>query len=120
MASRRFLRDLVKKETQKSVFRTKYSAMAAPALLLLCCSFLCPCFRSRRKDTDSSILVRESNSCEYNCIILNNFRYHQNVKPSSPLCTLFSHENHNGFVFRIFMKIAAFLFLYMLSLLIFR
>lgn len=65
VGGRRFLRDLVIKETQKSVFRTKYMTMGAPGLLLLCCSFLCSCFRSRRKDTDDVVLVRESNSSEY-------------------------------------------------------
>nr|XP_043623707.1 calmodulin-binding receptor-like cytoplasmic kinase 3 [Erigeron canadensis] len=59
---RRFLRDFVIEETKSSVFRTKYMAMGAPGLLLMCCSCLCPCFRSKRKDTDDVVLVKESNS----------------------------------------------------------
>ncbi|KAJ0817325.1 putative protein kinase RLK-Pelle-RLCK-IV family [Helianthus annuus] len=35
--------------------------MAAPGLLLLCCNFICRCFRSRTKDTDDTVL-KESNT----------------------------------------------------------
>ncbi|KAK9060706.1 hypothetical protein SSX86_021412 [Deinandra increscens subsp. villosa] len=38
--------------------------MAAPRLLAICCSFLCHCFRSRKKDTDDAVLVKESNSTD--------------------------------------------------------
>ncbi|PWA90693.1 tyrosine-protein kinase, CSF-1/PDGF receptor family [Artemisia annua] len=61
---RRFLRDLVIKERKKSVFKTKYMTMGAPGLLLLCCSMMCPCFRSRKKDTDDVVLVNGSSSLE--------------------------------------------------------
>nr|KAJ0203301.1 hypothetical protein LSAT_V11C500262650 [Lactuca sativa] len=62
-AGRRVLRDLVIKETKKSVFRTKYMAMGGTGMLFLCCSFICPCFfRSKRKDTDDAALVKDSNS----------------------------------------------------------
>ncbi|CAH1426530.1 unnamed protein product [Lactuca virosa] len=64
-AGRRILRDLVIKETKKSVFRTKYMAMGGTGMLFLCCSFICPCFfRSKRKDTDDAALVKDSNSLE--------------------------------------------------------
>lgn len=64
-AGRRVLRDLVIKETKKSVFRTKYMAMGGTGMLFLCCSFICPCFfRSKRKDTDDAALVKDSNSRE--------------------------------------------------------
>lgn len=64
-AGRRVLRDLVIKETKKSVFRTKYMAMGGTGMLFLCCSFICPCFfRSKRKDTDDAALVKDSNSLE--------------------------------------------------------
>ncbi|KAJ0885443.1 putative protein kinase RLK-Pelle-RLCK-IV family [Helianthus annuus] len=35
---------------------------SAPGLLFLCCSCICPCFQSRRKDTEDAVLVKESNS----------------------------------------------------------
>ncbi|KAJ0724323.1 putative protein kinase RLK-Pelle-RLCK-IV family [Helianthus annuus] len=35
--------------------------MAAPGLLLLCCNFICRCFRSKTKDTDDTVL-KESNT----------------------------------------------------------
>ncbi|KAF5776446.1 putative protein kinase RLK-Pelle-RLCK-IV family [Helianthus annuus] len=38
--------------------------MAAPGLLLLCCNFICRCFRSKTKDTDDTVLVKESNTVD--------------------------------------------------------
>ncbi|KAK1413982.1 hypothetical protein QVD17_29719 [Tagetes erecta] len=38
--------------------------MAAPGLLLLCCSFLCNCFRSKRKDIDDAVIVKEPKAME--------------------------------------------------------
>ncbi|XP_076932632.1 calmodulin-binding receptor-like cytoplasmic kinase 3 [Bidens hawaiensis] len=35
--------------------------MAAPGLLLMCCSFFCHCFRSRTKDTEDAVLAKELN-----------------------------------------------------------
>ncbi|KAI3714872.1 hypothetical protein L6452_21832 [Arctium lappa] len=63
-AERRFLHDLVIKKNRESVFRTKYTAMGAPGLLLLCCSSLFCCFRSKKKDIDDVVLVKESNSMD--------------------------------------------------------
>ncbi|KAM0020630.1 putative protein kinase RLK-Pelle-RLCK-IV family [Helianthus debilis subsp. tardiflorus] len=38
--------------------------MAAPGLLLLCRNFICRCFRPRTKDTDDTVLVKESNTVD--------------------------------------------------------
>ncbi|KAK9078818.1 hypothetical protein SSX86_002876 [Deinandra increscens subsp. villosa] len=37
-------------------------AMDAPGFVFLCCSTICPCFRSRRKDTEEAVLVKEPSS----------------------------------------------------------
>ncbi|XP_076931046.1 calmodulin-binding receptor-like cytoplasmic kinase 3 isoform X2 [Bidens hawaiensis] len=34
----------------------------APGLVYLCCSCLCPCFQSSRKDTEDAVLVKDTNS----------------------------------------------------------
>ncbi|KAL8234992.1 hypothetical protein R6Q59_021092 [Mikania micrantha] len=38
--------------------------MDAPGFMFLCCSCLCPCFGSRRKDTEAAVLVKEPNSID--------------------------------------------------------
>lgn len=63
-AGRRVLRDLVIKENKKTSFKPKYIAMGGTGMLLLCCTLLCPCFRSKRKDPDEAAIVKESNSLE--------------------------------------------------------
>ena len=38
--------------------------MAVPAFFILCCGLICPCFRSRKKETDQSALVKDPNSMD--------------------------------------------------------
>lgn len=52
------------KGDQESLFRTKYLVMGGSGILILCCSFLCPCFRSRRKETSHTVLAKEPSSMD--------------------------------------------------------
>ncbi|KAF6158108.1 hypothetical protein GIB67_014902 [Kingdonia uniflora] len=36
--------------------------MGLPGLFLICCGLLCPCFRSKKRDTAETVLVKEPNS----------------------------------------------------------
>ncbi|KAK3039981.1 hypothetical protein RJ639_027171 [Escallonia herrerae] len=45
----------------QSPLTPKTLAMAAPGLLLLCCSILCPCFYARRRGTTLTVLEKEPN-----------------------------------------------------------
>nr|DAD27242.1 TPA_asm: hypothetical protein HUJ06_028710 [Nelumbo nucifera] len=40
----------------------KTLAMAVPGMFLLCCIILCPCFRSRRKESEQAALANDSSS----------------------------------------------------------
>lgn len=62
---RRFLKDQKSKnDDKKSTFKTKYLIIGGSGILILCCSFLCPCFRTRKKDTAHTVLVKEPNSMD--------------------------------------------------------
>ncbi|KAK1400060.1 Protein kinase domain-containing protein [Heracleum sosnowskyi] len=44
----------------KPVLRPKNLAMAVPGMFVLCCAFLCPCFRARRKEAEhAAVLSKE-------------------------------------------------------------
>ncbi|XP_059637878.1 calmodulin-binding receptor-like cytoplasmic kinase 3 isoform X2 [Cornus florida] len=40
----------------------KLTAMAVPGIFVLCCSFLCPCFHKRRKETGHDVLSKNPSS----------------------------------------------------------
>lgn len=42
----------------------KKLVMAVPAFFILCCGLICPCFRTRKRETDQSALVKDPNSSE--------------------------------------------------------
>lgn len=49
-----------KEDAHKSLLTAKTLAVAAPAgFFIICCSFLCPCLRARRKQTEHSVLSKE-------------------------------------------------------------
>jgi len=52
------------KDAQKSLVTPKNIAVAASGMLVLCCSFLCPCFRARRKQTTHTVLSKDINSMD--------------------------------------------------------
>lgn len=52
------------KDAQKSLVTPKNIAVAASGMLVLCCSFLCPCFRARRKQTTHTVLSKDLNSMD--------------------------------------------------------
>ena len=54
---------------RKSSVSPKVIAMAVPGILVLCCGFLCPCFRAKRKETDHAALANEpiSGQSETSC-----------------------------------------------------
>lgn len=52
------------KGDQESLFRTKYLVMGGSGILILCCSYLCPCFRSRKKETAHTVLAKEPSSMD--------------------------------------------------------
>lgn len=54
------------KDAQKSLLAPKM-AVAATGMFVLCCSFLCPCFRARRKQTDHTVLTKDLQSSESKC-----------------------------------------------------
>lgn len=61
---RRFLKDEKRTNNdQKSEFKSKYLIMGGSGIgiLTLCCGFLCPCFRARKKDTAHTVLAKEPN-----------------------------------------------------------
>lgn len=43
----------------KPVLRPKNLAMAVPGMFVLCCAFLCPCFRAKRKEAEHAVLSKE-------------------------------------------------------------
>ncbi|KAI3805407.1 hypothetical protein L1987_27760 [Smallanthus sonchifolius] len=75
---RRILQNLVKdgslereeKESKKTKddkdfnIKTKYLVMGASGFLVLCCAFLCPCFRSKKKDMAHTVLAKEPSSMD--------------------------------------------------------
>ncbi|CAK9141817.1 unnamed protein product [Ilex paraguariensis] len=75
-AGRRFLREVVReeytghgfgqriqaskeKDGHTSLLTPKRLAMAVPGIFGLCCCLLCPCFRTRRKETTNAVLARD-------------------------------------------------------------
>ncbi|KAI8570655.1 hypothetical protein RHMOL_Rhmol01G0052700 [Rhododendron molle] len=51
------------RDTQKSLLAPKM-AVAASGMFVLCCSFLCPCFRARRKQADHPVLTKDLRSLD--------------------------------------------------------
>lgn len=51
-------------QTQTQTDDTTFLLAALPGMLLLCCSFLCPCFHARRKDASHAVLHKDLNSME--------------------------------------------------------
>ncbi|KAF8389140.1 hypothetical protein HHK36_025833 [Tetracentron sinense] len=49
---------------QGSVLIPKTMAMAVPGFFLVCCILVCPCFRSRRKETAHAVLSKEPSSMD--------------------------------------------------------
>ncbi|THG23860.1 hypothetical protein TEA_000877 [Camellia sinensis var. sinensis] len=47
------------KDAHKSLLTQKNLAIAIPGFFALCCSFLCPCFRARRKPTTHTVLSKD-------------------------------------------------------------
>lgn len=56
-------------KSRKSAISPKVIGMAFPGILVLCCSFLCPCFRAKRKETEDGVLANEpvSGKSETSC-----------------------------------------------------
>lgn len=48
-----------KENDHKPVLRPKNLAVAVPGMFVLCCAFLCPCFRARRKEAEHNMLSKE-------------------------------------------------------------
>ncbi|KAL3331883.1 hypothetical protein AABB24_032484 [Solanum stoloniferum] len=61
----------------------KKLVMAVPAFFILCCGLICPCCRSRKKETDQSALVKDPNSMDSTCSLEMNFVPEK--APGSPL-----------------------------------
>ncbi|KAF7154241.1 hypothetical protein RHSIM_Rhsim01G0060300 [Rhododendron simsii] len=60
------------RDSQKSLLAPKM-AVGALGMIMLCCSFLCPCFRARRKQADHTVLTKDLQSSESKCpIVLEN------------------------------------------------
>lgn len=57
--------------------------MAVPAFFILCCGLICPCFRTRKKETDQSALVKDPNSMDSTSSLEMNFVPEK--APGSPL-----------------------------------
>ncbi|KAJ8559919.1 hypothetical protein K7X08_003977 [Anisodus acutangulus] len=66
-----------------SVTPKKLAMAAVPAFFILCCGLICPCFRSRRKETDQSALVKDPNSMDSTSSLEMN--YVPEKAPGSPL-----------------------------------
>ncbi|XP_022845282.1 calmodulin-binding receptor-like cytoplasmic kinase 3 isoform X1 [Olea europaea var. sylvestris] len=47
-----------------SILTSKGLYMAVPAFFIICCVVLCPCFRSRKKETPNAVLDKETNSMD--------------------------------------------------------
>ncbi|XP_059287382.1 calmodulin-binding receptor-like cytoplasmic kinase 3 isoform X1 [Lycium ferocissimum] len=47
-----------------SITPQKLSMAGVPAFFILCCGLICPCFRTRKKETDQSALVKDPNSMD--------------------------------------------------------
>ncbi|KAJ0799979.1 putative protein kinase RLK-Pelle-RLCK-IV family [Helianthus annuus] len=52
------------KDDKDSKFKAKYLVMGASGILVLCCGFLCPCFRSRKKEMAHTVLAKEPSSMD--------------------------------------------------------
>ncbi|MCE3052105.1 hypothetical protein HAX54_051604 [Datura stramonium] len=61
----------------------KKLAMAVPAFFILCCGLICSCFRTRKKETDQSALVKDPNSMDSTSSMEMN--YVPEKAPGSPL-----------------------------------
>lgn len=46
-------------EPHQSALSPVVIGMGIPGILVLCCSFLCPCFRAKSKEADHSVLPKE-------------------------------------------------------------
>ncbi|CAH1449121.1 unnamed protein product [Lactuca virosa] len=70
---RRFLKDqkTTKDDKKKSEFKTKYYIMGGSGILILCCSFLCPCFHTRKKDMAHTVLKDPSSMDSVSSIEMN-------------------------------------------------
>lgn len=55
----------VEENEHKPVLNPKSLAMAVPGMFVLCCAFLCPCFRARRKESEHTVLSKEPVSSEF-------------------------------------------------------
>ncbi|KAL9686200.1 hypothetical protein QQ045_023655 [Rhodiola kirilowii] len=55
--------------------------IAVPGFFVLCCCFLCPCLRSRNKDTEAAVLVRHPSSMDP----ISSMEMSTERAPSSPL-----------------------------------
>lgn len=54
-----------KENDRKSLLTPKTMAVAAPVgFFIICCSFLCPCFRAKRKQTEHSVISKERHSID--------------------------------------------------------
>lgn len=73
------------RDSQKSLLAPKM-AVGALGMIMLCCSFLCPCFRARRKQADHTVLTKDLQSSESKCpIVLENI--HVEIL-NLPLCVI--------------------------------
>lgn len=75
---RRILRNVIREETpgrqtsepeitkdgQNSLLTPRNLSIAVPGFFLLCCSFLCPCFRARKRETGHNVLSKEQSSMD--------------------------------------------------------
>uniref|UniRef100_A0A5B6YI00 non-specific serine/threonine protein kinase n=1 Tax=Davidia involucrata TaxID=16924 RepID=A0A5B6YI00_DAVIN len=52
------------KDAHKSLLSPKKLAIAASGIFFICCSLLCPCFRTRRKQTTHTVLVKDPTSMD--------------------------------------------------------
>ncbi|GAB2289172.1 hypothetical protein Dimus_023475 [Dionaea muscipula] len=52
----------VGRQNRKHTFISPVIGMAIPGVFLLCCVFLCPCFQSRRKEIEKTVLPNEPTS----------------------------------------------------------
>ncbi|XP_057967245.1 calmodulin-binding receptor-like cytoplasmic kinase 3 [Malania oleifera] len=52
------------RKTEKSLLTPKKMAVAIPGIFVLCCGLLCPCFRSKRKETPHTTLAKELSSVD--------------------------------------------------------
>ncbi|CAM9004134.1 unnamed protein product [Rhodiola kirilowii] len=68
-------------EDRESSALLKGITIAVPGLFFLCCCFLCPCFRSRNKDTEADVLVKNPSAMDP----MSSMEMSTERAPSSPL-----------------------------------